>query len=139
MEDLEKKREQTQAALARKLGLLEERLFGTVEEARNTLKRTVDLEYQLKNHPVVTLSLSALLGYLVGRQWFAHGEKSGSAAADKVDRRSARGRNSAELWDEASTLLQGIASVVISNLVMDWVKDLRPQRPSKTNRTDPKS
>lgn len=138
--DLEKKREQTQAALARKLGLLEEQVFGSLEEAKNTLRRTLDLEYQVKNHPLVTLGLSAVLGYLLGRQWFTDAAKFGSAPEDKIDSRAFHRSGSSELWDEGLALLREVASVVISNLVADWVKDLRtPAQPPETDRTEPKS
>ncbi|MGH7845199.1 MAG: hypothetical protein ACREQW_08525 [Candidatus Binatia bacterium] len=138
--DLEKKREQAQAALARKLGLLEEHVFGTIEETKNTLRRTVDLEYQVKNHPLVTVGLSALLGYLIGRHWFQDPAKFDSAPADKTDSRAFRGRNSSELWDEGLALLRRVASVAISDLVVDWVKERRPPAPPpERGRAGPKS
>src|SRR6266403_6149798 len=58
--------EHTQAAMAEKLEMLEERARETVEEAKVAVKQTVDVHHQVDQHPWEMVGASVLVGYMLG-------------------------------------------------------------------------
>ena len=60
-------REQTRAALTHKLETLELRLRDSIDKVRETVKKSVDVPYQVKQRPWTMFGLSMLLGCAAGR------------------------------------------------------------------------
>ena len=59
-------REQTRAALAEKLELLQNRLEDSVEQVKTAVRRTTDVKYQVSQRPWVMMGLSVFAGRIVG-------------------------------------------------------------------------
>src|SRR5262247_1973263 len=83
LSELERKRDLTRAALNEKLNALEGRVRASIDDARETIKRTVDLQYQVEKRPLIILACSALMGYFLGRAWFT-GSESGEPQAENA-------------------------------------------------------
>ena len=60
-------REQTRAALTHKLETLELRLRDSIDKVKETIKKSVDVPYQVKQRPWTMFGLSLLLGCAAGR------------------------------------------------------------------------
>jgi ElaB/YqjD/DUF883 family membrane-anchored ribosome-binding protein len=60
-------REQTRAALTHKLETLELRLRDSIDKVKETVKKSVDVPYQVKQRPWTMFGLSMLLGCAAGR------------------------------------------------------------------------
>jgi ElaB/YqjD/DUF883 family membrane-anchored ribosome-binding protein len=60
-------REQTRAALTHKLETLELRLRDSIDKVKETVKKSVDVPYQVKQRPWTMFGLSLLLGCAAGR------------------------------------------------------------------------
>jgi hypothetical protein len=71
--------ENTHAAMAEKLEILEECARETVEGAKATVKHTIDVHYQVDRHPWKMVGASILVGYMLGRV------TSGGSASSQID------------------------------------------------------
>jgi hypothetical protein len=71
--------ENTRAAMTEKLEMLEERARETVEGAKSAVQHTVDVHYQVDQHPWKMVGASVLVGYLLGRV------TSGGSASSRID------------------------------------------------------
>jgi ElaB/YqjD/DUF883 family membrane-anchored ribosome-binding protein len=60
-------RDQTRAALTHKLETLELRLRDSIDKVKETIKKSVDVPYQVKQRPWTMFGLSMLLGCAAGR------------------------------------------------------------------------
>src|ERR1700746_1426695 len=60
-------REQTRAALTHKLETLELRLRDSIDKVKETIKKSADVPYQVKQRPWTMFGLSLLLGCAAGR------------------------------------------------------------------------
>jgi ElaB/YqjD/DUF883 family membrane-anchored ribosome-binding protein len=60
-------RDQTRVALTHKLETLELRLRDSIDKVKETIKKSVDVPYQVKQRPWTTFGLSMLLGCAAGR------------------------------------------------------------------------
>ena len=69
-------REQTRAALTHKLETLELRLRDSIDKVRETVKKSVDVPYQVKQRPWTMFGLSMLLGCAAGRLATSKGAES---------------------------------------------------------------
>ena len=85
LSELERKRDLTRAALNEKLNALEDRVRASIDDARETVKRAVDLQYQVEKRPLIILGCSALMGYFLGRVLFTDSESGESEAASRAD------------------------------------------------------
>ena len=86
-------REQTRAALTQKLETLELRLRESVEKVRETIRRSTDIPYQVRQRPWGMFGLSVMLGCAVGRIMTcgrsrdrSEAEESAARVARSVDR-----------------------------------------------------
>jgi hypothetical protein len=134
--DLEKQRDLTRAALTQKLDSLEHRVRASIEEAGETVKRTVDLEYQVKKRPLVMLGCSALMGYFLGRAWLA-GSSSGESGAENGTGTRARNIEPSKV---EPAVLKGALTAAMSNLLVDLLKEIVPlatDLAENTNRPEP--
>ncbi|HWP59430.1 MAG TPA: hypothetical protein VNL14_16170 [Candidatus Acidoferrales bacterium] len=118
LEQLKRKREATQAALQEKLSELEERVFATVTEAKNTMKRTVDVEHQVKTHPLGMIGASAALGFFLGRLLGFGGRRAASANRSRPER--------GLLANAIAGLLTSAMPAAASTLIVDWARNLSP-------------
>jgi len=59
-------REQTRAALAEKLELLQSRVEDSVEQVKTAVRRTTDVKYQVSKRPWAMIGLSVVAGRIVG-------------------------------------------------------------------------
>jgi len=59
-------REQTRAALAQKLELLQTRLEDSIEQVKTAVRRTTDVKYQVSKHPWLMIGLAILAGRILG-------------------------------------------------------------------------
>ncbi|HEY7166043.1 MAG TPA: hypothetical protein VIB79_15850 [Candidatus Binatia bacterium] len=59
-------REQTRAALAQKLELLQARLENSVEQVKTAVRRTTDVKYHVSRHPWLMIGLAILAGRILG-------------------------------------------------------------------------
>jgi hypothetical protein len=71
--------ENTRAAMTEKLEMLEERARETVEGAKSAVQHTVDVHYQVDQHPWKMVGASVLVGYLLGRV------TSGGSTSSRID------------------------------------------------------
>jgi hypothetical protein len=71
--------ENTRAAMTEKLEMLEERARETVEGAKSAVQHTVDVHYQVDQHPWKMVGASILVGYILGRV------TSGGSASSQID------------------------------------------------------
>src|SRR5262249_46000678 len=71
--------ENTRAAMTEKLEMLEERARETVESAKSAMQHTIDVHYQVDQHPWKMVGASVLVGYLLGRV------TSGGSASSRID------------------------------------------------------
>jgi hypothetical protein len=60
-------REQTRAALTQKLETLELRLRDSIDKVKDTIKKSADVPYQVRQRPWTMFGLSMFLGCAVGR------------------------------------------------------------------------
>jgi ElaB/YqjD/DUF883 family membrane-anchored ribosome-binding protein len=65
--DAQQDREQAREALTQKIELLEERVRGSVEEARAAVKQKLRFSYHVDRRPWQMLGLSVLTGFVIGR------------------------------------------------------------------------
>jgi|SRR5262245_18026685 len=127
LSELEGKRDLIRSALTQKLNALEGRVRASIDDARETIKRTVDLQYQVEQRPLIILGCSALMGYFLGRAWFA-GSKSGES---EVEDGSGSRKNKTSRADSAPAqagLLKSALTAAMSNLLVELVKEMMPLR-----------
>ena len=71
--------ENTHAAMTEKLEMLEERARETVKGAKAAVKHTINVHYQVDQHPWKMVGASILVGYMLGRV------TSGGSASSQID------------------------------------------------------
>ncbi len=125
LSELEKKRDSTRAALNEKLNALEDRVRSSIDDARETVKRSVDLQYQVEKRPLIILSCSAVVGYFLGRVWFtgSRGGKAGIENGTESHKDKAANGNS---WNAQVGLLKSAVTAAMSNLLVDFIKEVMP-------------
>ena len=79
-------REQTRAALTQKLETLELRLRESVEKVRETIRRSTDIPYQVRQRPWGMFGLSVMLGCAVGRRMTNRHSRDRGEAEDSAAR-----------------------------------------------------
>jgi len=85
-------------SMTAKMGQIEHRIRSTVEETGDSLKRTVDLRYQVEEHPWAMVGTAVLLGYAVGS--LSGSSEPGPHTAARAPERSTKDLNTAE-WHQA--------------------------------------
>jgi hypothetical protein len=126
LSDLEKKRDLTRAALTEKLNALEDRVRTSIEEARETVKRTVDLQYQFEKRPLVILGCSALVGYFLGRVWLTGSGRGEPGAENEIGSYEGKVPSNDSSKGQAG-VLKGALSAAMSNLLVDLIKEMVPR------------
>ena len=127
LSELERKRDLTRAALNEKLNALEDRVRASIDDARETVKRAVDLQYQVEKRPLIILGCSALMGYFLGRVWFTDSE-SGESEAEKGAGRHENKTSRADSAPAQAGLLKSALTAAVSNLLVGLVKEMMPLR-----------
>ena len=92
-------REETRAALTQKLEALETRLRENIGKVKETIKRTTDVPYQVKQRPWEMFGLSVVAGCALGRLMTCSGTRAGisaennreSPAGSGIDKQSIQG------------------------------------------------
>jgi hypothetical protein len=74
-------------ALTEKLEMLEDRVRGTVAEAKTAVRQSVDLNYHVRQRPWLMMGLSVFVGYTLGRLF---GGRGNGRVETAVDDRAAR-------------------------------------------------
>ena len=125
LSELEKKRDATRAALNEKLNALEDHVRSSIDDARETVKRTVDLQYQVEKRPLVILGCSAVAGYFLGRAWFkgSRGGEGGVENGTESHKDKAANGNS---WNTQAGLLKSALTAAMSNLLVEFIKEVMP-------------
>lgn len=125
--DVQAGREETRAALTEKIAMLEQRVRDSVEEATATVKRTVDIDYQIDHHPWRTMGLSLLFGYLAGSM-IPMRAKTKSPPADTV-----QGRQSEHAENSDISVIKAAMVGAMTGLIRDVVRDGMPVLASYVN------
>jgi hypothetical protein len=134
LSELEKKRDLTRAALNEKLNALENRVRSSIDDARETVKRAVDLQYQVEKRPLIILGCSAVVGYFLGRVWFT-GSRSGEAGVENGTEshkdKAAKGNS----WNAQAGLLKSALTAAMSKLLVEFIKEVMPFRSDDVGNT----
>ena len=125
LSELERKRDLTRAALNEKLNALEDRVRTSIDDARETVKRAVDLQYQVEKRPLIILGCSALMGYFLGRVWFT-GSGSGESEAENGAGRHENKTSRADSAPAQTGLLKSALTAAVSNLLVGLIKEMMP-------------
>lgn len=132
--DVQQGREETRAALTEKIEMLEQRVRDSVEEATATVKRTVDIDYQINHHPWRVLGLSLLFGYVAGLMLPARIETKNRLAKKFVQARQ-RPERAIEGFDNGDEISVIKAAMVgaMTGLIRDIVREGLPVLASYLN------
>lgn len=124
LSELEKKRDLTRAALNEKLNALEDRVRASIDDARETVKRTVDLQYQVEKRPLVILGCSAVVGYFLGRAWFTESPRTEAGAENGAGTHEGKPTSNPSIG--RTGILKGALTAAMSNLLVDLIKEMVP-------------
>lgn len=144
--DLRQDREETRAKMTEKFEMLEERVRETVEDAKNTVKRSVDLGYHVAQRPWKMMGMSILAGYVLGRLTFrpstrvrtegvfSYGPDKASEfataspykAASVVDREPIKSGNILEGYKDELAILKGAAVGALVSVIQNLIKQIVP-------------
>src|SRR5262245_5862626 len=125
LSELERKRDLTRAALNEKLNALEDRVRASIDDVRETVKRAVDLQYQVEKRPLIILGCSALMGYFLGRVLFTDSESGESEAENGAGRHESKA-SSANSAPAQTGLLKSALTAAVSNLLVQFIKEMIP-------------
>jgi len=103
-------REQTRAALTHKLETLELRLRESIDQVKDTIKKSTDVSYQVRQRPWTMFGLSMLLGCVVRRMATCR-----SAETRRSDAAAQLARTAEQGIDSVDQMVRKIGSVDYAN------------------------
>jgi ElaB/YqjD/DUF883 family membrane-anchored ribosome-binding protein len=111
-------REQTRAALARKIELLQKRLQDSIEQVKAGIRRTTDVKYQVSQRPWLMVGFSVLAGRVIG----------GMLGGGRRSRRRAiaRRRYVADDYRQQRSVVKGAVIGAITSLTSEFARHAIP-------------
>jgi ElaB/YqjD/DUF883 family membrane-anchored ribosome-binding protein len=111
-------RQQTRAALAQKIELLQARLEDSVAQVKTAVRRTTDVKYQVRQRPWLMVGLSVVAGRVIG----------GMIGGGRRTRRRAIGRRryAANGYREQRSVVKGAAIGAITSLSSELARHAIP-------------
>jgi hypothetical protein len=141
--------------MTEKFEMLEERVRDTVEDAKNTVKRSVDLRYHVAQRPWKMVGMSIAAGYVLGRLTFrpstmartrgvsSYGPNKASEfataspykAASTVNGEPKKSANILEEYKDELAILKGAAVGALVSVIQNLIKQVVPAVASRVKKT----